>query len=333
MKAKQLIILFLLFITSLLVAVFVGKKSESQNVVLPPLLPSLKPAGPSVAFPSPFSKLPQNYSFSSLASETKTAYSFSVSGTNTNDVVSRVAKHLGFIGDPTLTQSTRGDFLRWSGPRGSLTFVPDRKTIVFSSSAVVSVSKKPTPTGQLVVMATNYLSLLSLPNIPENIAVIGTEYFAPQNNDPHKLPSSEGATVTQVNFEYQLNGVPVYSEKLGSTSDIWVRLDTEGNVLSFSVVPLPDLVQGERIPVIPIEEAANKLMENKVPATNVVWSEAGDALVYLEGPPVSIFISSGILTYYYNSQSSRIDPVYVFTGEGVVSNRKVKTVSAISAAE
>jgi hypothetical protein len=330
MKKKQILILCTLFFASLCVGIFISRKS-TQTVPQEKPVVSPTPA-PTPVLPLPLTTQKTTYRFSSLLNAApKTLASYTVfPGQNLNALAVSLATSFGFSGSPAVVDSTRGKLMRWENGKKTLSFSEDKKTITYAAGLLLS-PPKPITQPSLETAASSFLASLGAPHIPSDITLTSVQYFAPNQGNPNQQQSAEGATLFQLNYSYVLGGTPLYSEKLGSSPDVWVQLDSAGAIVACGATLIPKTEEKRAMSVVSEGEAAKALLGSGVGVFYTSLANASNELVLLSSPPTSVSVEKSSLVYYYSSKTNSVEPVYLFWGTGKTPDGVVKTLSVVPA--
>ncbi len=331
MEKKQLILLGALFVVALILGgvlnAWLGQRRQSKpgiNAPRPTVLPSERPR-----FPTPVVNNIPLYTIDQTPQLPTAVPSYVLSKKDASSLLSRVAAALGFTEQPKIIESTRGQMMLYSKEKKSLSSVGDPQEVSFINNTTSSTKGMRSP-GELESSALSFLKGLGLLSPSLQYSVSKTTYFQSGSGGNTQTTKSALATVAQVDFKASLQGVPVYV-KDAELPSAWVRFNTNQEPIGFMVYILPEMTEEKGIiPVISAQDAINNLMLGHSVISNILVGSSNAQPVLLKTAPKNISVTDIEVAYYYSSNQTRLLPIYVIRGKGVVETEPVQITALVS---
>jgi len=243
---------------------------------------------------------------------------------------SSFASSVGLNTQPQTIQPASGLIYVWSNDKQSVTASEGLSTITYNSGVNISGPLN-SPLETYYESATRAVSSLHLSNQITQLSQTVPQYFNPSNGEANEVNSISQATSVQLNYQYTINGIPVF---VGTSvfPSLSARLNAKGELLSFTIYVLPAFVtKGNTVSLVTYDEAAQNLANGKGRLTDLTSGDFGNQPYYFDSPPQISSVQDVQLGYYYNSQQNQLIPVYAFKGVGKINNNTVNTTTLVSA--
>jgi hypothetical protein len=329
MTKKRTLVMLLIALVALFVGLFWSRRGQKPVSQQPPAPTSQFVEQP--ALPSPVYTTQSNYLVNVTEAPQKTLPIYVVvSKPAIKSVASSFAASLNLPEQPKEISSTRGTIYLWSGNNQSVVANEGLLNIAYAGTGKIGgLLNKPIET--YYSRAEQLVAPLRLSSSPIRLIPKNPRYFNPNAGGANEVNSSSQATSVQLNYQYVLNDVPIYTQTT-TNPGLTVRLSSDGDVLSFSATVLPTIAPSTAdASVISYNEAAARLAKGEGRLVDLVSADPGDQPYYFDSPPTITDVNNVELVYYYATGQSAIVPVYAFRGTGKVNNKTVNTTTLVSA--
>ena len=328
-RNKKILFLMLLVAVCLLGYLLLQKRSSSGTTSTP--LVTLAPVNPAT--------MPTSLSDTVSAYTNIPAMSFPIniphfSASPPRDLESesaRVAALFNITTSPQIISGSRGKYSITQSPSGTLTFSENPLTLTYD---VASISGSFITYDPKELVATSVQHLGDLSVITPPVVTINERYsfFSPRGSSPNKLQNSSGATLVQIDFDFQIEKFPFFVGD-ANTPAATMRFDGAKKLIQIRTHVPPSITkEKENIEIISYKEATERLAAGLGILSNV--ASAGIDGIFLTGAtPTTIEVLSVQLGYLLLSNRNDLVPVFVFSGKGYIEEDKkaVNTTTIISA--
>jgi hypothetical protein len=236
----------------------------------------------------------------------------------------------GINATPQEIPSTQGTIYVWTENRRSVVVNEGLSTISFDGGIDVGGTINQPPE-TYYASADLLLAPLKLSNQVIQLTRAAPQYFQPNAGGANEVNSVSQATSVQLNYQYTINGVPIY---MGTSTQqsVFVRLNAKAEVITLTARILPSFTEtNSSVPLVPYVDAAQALLRGEGRLTDLVSGSFGDQPYYFDSPPQISNIQDVELAYYYSTGQNQLIPVYAFKGTGKINNRPVQTTTLVSA--
>lgn len=237
---------------------------------------------------------------------------------------------MGINVQPQKIPSTRGLVYIWTNNIQSVIVSEGLSTISFSGNGETNETLG-LPLDAYYSTADHIMAPLRLSNQIIQLTRVSPQYFRPNAGEANEVDSASAATSIQLNYQYTINGVPVY---VGTSTgqSIFVRLNARAEVITLTAHVLPSFTEtNSSVPLVPYVDAAQALLRGEGRLTDLVSGDLGDQPYYFDTPPQISNIQDVKLVYYYSASQNQLIPVYAFGGIGKINNKPVVTTTLVSA--
>ena len=244
---------------------------------------------------------------------------------------SRIAALFNINSPPQVVSGSRGRYT--ISQSGSTTLTLSENPLTFSYEAATisgaAVSYDPNLLTKTSVQQLEDLSILRPPVIATNEIFT---YFSPKGPSPNKLQNSNGATLVQIDFDFQIGKFPLFIAD-ANTHPATTRFDGNKNLIQIRAYILPNItIEKDEITIISYKEATERLAAGSGILSSV--ASVGNDNEFLTGlTPNEVEVSRVQLGYILLPNRNDLVPVFVFSGKGYIKedNRSVNTTTIISA--
>ncbi|MBP9814117.1 hypothetical protein KBC80_02885 [Candidatus Woesebacteria bacterium] len=330
MKKYKKILIVTAILAICLLGFLVLQKSPSTSSTIKPTV-TLAPVNPT-SMPTSLSDSVSAYTNIPTASFPEKVPYFSVSFTrNLETETSRIASLFNFTSPPQIISGSRGKYSITQDESATLTFSENPLTFTYD---VASISGKPISYDpkELVTTSAQQLEDLSIIRSPLVVVNETLSYFAPRGPSPNKLQNSNGATLVQIDFDFQVGKFPLFvgdADTPGATT----RFDGDKNLIQIRTYIPPNITTGtDEVNIISYKEATERLAAGSGILSSVSSAEIDN--IFLTGAtPKNIEVSRVQLGYLLLSGRNDLVPVFIFSGKGRLeeNNKAVNTTTIISA--
>jgi hypothetical protein len=245
-------------------------------------------------------------------------------------LASSFALFLGINGQPQEIPSTQGVVYVWTNNNQAVIAREGLSTISFGGNNETGDAVN-LPLETYYAAADRFTAALHLSDQIIQLTRVDPQYFRPSAGEANEVSSMSQATSVQLNYQYALNGVPVY---VGTSTrpSLFVRLNAKADVVALTAIVLPSFTaRGEMVPLIPYADAVQSLLRGEGRLTDLVSGDLGDQPYFFDSPPQASNVQDVKIAYYYSPQQDQLVPVYVFKGVGKINNKTVNTTTLVSA--
>lgn len=285
--------------------------------------------------PPPAYEMQPKYSVDGLAlpgkvSKSVNGYFVSASAVGV-DKITGLAKNFGFTSPPTVTKS--------GGTTSEVLFSENGRLFSSGGNPVSVAYTAPTQNSKafseilsnLLLFADGYLRARGLPPSPLGLSYTGSVYFNARSYDEPPVSRLSGATMAQLNFQYYLDGLPIYADNPDIPS-VALRLNADKEVALVRAYIYPDFIRSEhQIPVISPDEAVRRLVSHQGVLVNIGVRTGNSGRMVIPEPPEMAEIKNIDLAYYFNPDLEQPIPVYVFRGTGKADLMEIEVTSLVDA--
>lgn len=327
MNTKRLIVAGLLVVFVFTLSVLWQRTQQEQRPPVPSAVVISQPI-----LPSPVVTNQPNYRVPAITDvfpQTLPVYK-TISKPQLEALGSSFSSSMGIHAQPQKIPSTQGSVYIWTDNKQSVIANDGLSTISFSINGETD-NVLDLPLETYYSSAARVTASLQLSNQIVQLARVAPQYFRPNAGEANEVSSASAATSIQLNYQYTINGVPVY---VGSSArqSIFVRLNARAEVITLTAYILPSFSEtGSSISLIPYTDAVQSLLRGEGRLTDLVSGGLGDQPYYFDTPPQVSDIKDVEIAYYYSTIQNDLIPVYAFRGMGKINNKPVQTTTLVSA--
>ncbi len=327
MKIKRLVFVGLLVVIVIILSILWQRSQQKQQ----------PPASPAITVPQPALPLPITTNqpvYQAPAGDTGFPQALPIytvaSKPQVKTLGSSFALSLGITGQPQEIPSTQGPVYMWTNNNQAVVAHEGLSTISFSGDGGVNEPIN-LPLETYYASADRVIASLQLSDQIVQLTRVAHQYFRPNAGDANEVGSVSQATSIQLNYQYTINGVPVY---VGASTrpSVFVRLNAKAEVITLTADIIPSFTApGDTTPLIPYTDAAQNLLRGEGRLTDLVSGDLGDQPYLFDSPPQVSNVRDVNVAYYWSPQQNQLVPVYVFKGVGKINNKTVNTTTLVSA--
>lgn len=243
-------------------------------------------------------------------------------------VASALAQRVGIQGAPEEVASTLGRVFVWSGNDQNVVANEGLINVAYSGPGIIKgVLNKPIES--YTSLARQFIEPLRLTSPPIQLIQKRVRLFNPNVGGANEILFSSQATSVQIDYQYVVNGVPVYTGTTANPS-VSIRLNEAGDVLSFTAILLPTLTPSGGTVSLSYDGVTKKLVDGEGVLADIRSGATGDQLFYFSSPPNDVNIIGSEVAYYYSPKQQSVVPIYVIRGTGAIDKIQVETTTLIS---